>query len=195
MNNENEFLGWDTGFIAEESTFALLPAGEYQFTVTGMERKIYDGPSDKIPNGAPYAELSIEVSGAEGKTTVKERLYMMKKFQWKLTEFFSAIGQTPVIGQPFNPNWSLVIGSQGRVKLEINSYISKGEERQNNRIKEFLKGSANQGVVNNTPPVQPQQNFNQAPAQPQQPSFNQQQGFNQAPQQTQNPGGFQAGAF
>ena len=40
MNNENEFLGWDTGFIAEESTFALLPAGEYQFTVTGMERKI-----------------------------------------------------------------------------------------------------------------------------------------------------------
>ena len=182
MNNENEFLGWDTGFIAEESTFTLLPAGEYQFKVTGMERKVYDGRSDKIPNGAPYAELSIEVTGAEGKTTVTERLYMMKKFQWKLTEFFSAIGQTPVIGQPFNPNWSLVIGSQGRAKVEINTYVYQGEERKNNRIKEFLKGAANQGVVNNTPPVQPQQNFNQPT---QQPNFNQQQ----------NPGGFQAGVF
>ncbi|WP_373790635.1 hypothetical protein [Jeotgalibaca porci] len=194
MNNENEFLGWDTGFIAEESTFVLLPAGEYQFTVTGMERKIYDGKSQNIPNGAPYAELSIKISGEAGSTTIKERLYMMKKFQWKLTEFFSAIGQTPVIGQPFNPNWSLVVGSQGRAKVEINNYISKGEERQNNQIKEFIKSSANQGVVNNTPPVQPQQSFNQAPTQ-HQPSFNQQQGFNQAPQQTQNHGGFQAGAF
>ena len=189
--NENEFLGWDTGFIAEESTFTLLPAGEYQFTVTGMERKIYDGKSDKIPNGAPYAELTVELSGTEGKSSVKERLYMMKKFQWKLTEFFGSIGQAPVIGQPFNPNWSVVIGSTGRAKVEINTYTSQGEERKNNRIKEFIKSSANQGVVN-TPPVPPQQNFNQPP---QQPNYNQQQGFNQTPPPQQNPGGFQAGAF
>lgn len=185
-NNENEFLDWNGGFVAEENSFTLLPAGEYQFTVTNMERKIYDGTSDKIPNGAPYAEVSLEVAGTEGKTIVKERLYMMKKFQWKLTEFFSAIGQAPVIGQPFNPNWSTIIGSTGRAKVEINNYKSQGEDRQNNRIKEFLKPTVQTGT--------PQQNFNQGSQQ----TFNQpapQQNLNQQPQTGQQTTGFQPGAF
>lgn len=185
-NNENEFLDWNGGFVAEENSFTLLPAGEYQFTVTNMERKIYDGTSDKIPNGAPYAEVSLEVSGAAGKTIVRERLYMMKKFQWKLTEFFSAIGQAPVIGQPFNPNWSTIIGSTGRVKVEINSYKSQGEDRQNNRIKEFLKPTAQTGTPQQTFTQPTQQNFNQpAP----------QQGFNQNNQPPQQNTGYNPGAF
>ncbi|MBL1228738.1 hypothetical protein IW492_05765 [Enterococcus sp. BWB1-3] len=175
MNNENEFLDWNGGFIAEENSFTLLPAGEYQFTVVNMEKKFYDGKSDKIPNGAPYTELSLEVNAVEGKTVIKERLYMMKKFQWKLTEFFSSIGQNPVIGQSFNPNWNTVIGSNGQVKLEVNTYTSQGEERKNNRVKEFVKSTAT---------VAPQQqNFNQPP----------QQNFNQQPPQQNN--GFTPGAF
>lgn len=181
MNNENEFLDWNGGFVAEENNYTLLPPGEYPFTVTNWERKTYDGTSDKIPNGAPYAEVSLEFNAPEGKTVVKERLYMMKKFQWKLTEFFSSIGQNPVIGQPFNPNWSMVMGSTGRVNLEINKYVVNGEERQNNRVKEFLKATGTQ-------PAPTQQNFTQQPQQ-----TAQQQNFNQN-QQPQN-GGFTPGAF
>ncbi|MCH4167710.1 MAG: hypothetical protein LKF42_00525 [Streptococcaceae bacterium] len=177
QNNDNEFLDWGGSFIAEESQFTLLPDGEYPFTVTNLERKIYDGNSDKIPNGAPYAEVSLEVVGTEGKTTVFERLYMMKKWQWKLTQFFTSIGQAPVIGQAFSPNWSVVIGSQGRVKVETNTYTVQGQQRQNNRVKEFLKPAANSGVFQQQPTQnfqQPQQNTTPFPTgntQPQQNGF------------------------
>lgn len=175
MNNEeNEFLGWGDSFIAEESSFTLLPAGEYPFKVVGFERKIYDGNSDKIQNGTPYAEIEMEFTGAEGTTRVFDRLYMVKKWQWKLTQFFTGIGQAPVIGQPFSPNWGAVVGSQGRAKLAINKYTSSktGKENKNNQIDEYLAPASNSGVVS-----QPQQPY-QAPTQ-------------STPQQ----GGFQPGAF
>lgn len=171
MNNENEFLDWNGSFIAEETEFTLLEAGKYPFTVTDMERKIYDGNSDKIPNGAPYAEISMKVDGGEqGTTTIKERLYLMKKFTWKLTQFFESIGQAPVVGQPFNPNWNAVVGATGMAEIEVNQYVSNGQERKNNRAKAFLKPEANQ-FVNNQQPNQTQ------PAQPQQPANNSNSGF------------------
>lgn len=177
MNNENEFLDWNGSFIAEETEFTLLKPGKYPFTVTDMERKIYDGNSDKIPNGAPYAEISMKVDGGEqGTTTVKERLYLMKKFTWKLTQFFESIGQAPVIGQPFNPNWNAVVGSKGTAEVEINTFMSNGEERQNNRVKNFIKPEANQ-FMNNQQAGQTQTTQSQQT------------------QQNNNTGGFQPGAF
>lgn len=157
MNQENEFLEWGDSFIAEESNFKLFQPGEYPFIVKKMERKIYDGQSTKIPNGAPYAEITMEFSGPEGTTLVTDRLYLMRSWQWKLTQFFSGIGQAPVVGQPFTPNWGAVIGSQGRAKLEINTYMSKGSERKNNQVKEYLE---HQGQVQQF--QQPTQNFNQS---------------------------------
>lgn len=152
INNENEFIGWDDSFIAEESQFTLLPAGDYPFTIVGCERKIHDGNSDKIQNGTPFVEVVVKIKGQEGETTVKERLYMVKKFSWKLTQFFTSIGQAPVVGQPFSPNWNMVVGSTGIAKVEVNTYTKDGQEKQNNRIKEFLKPAANTNTMQ-----QPQQ--------------------------------------
>lgn len=158
MNNDNEFISWDGSFDAEESQFVLLPEGKYPFQVTGMERKNYEGKSEKIPNGCPYAEVSVNLFSQDGKsTTVKERLYLLKKFQWKLTQFFISIGQPVVVGQPFKPNWSTVIGSKSEAEVTVNQYTgSDGQDHKNNRIKEFLKPKVNAGVVNQTP-TQPQQ--------------------------------------
>lgn len=144
MNNtENEFLSWDSGFIAEESEFVVLDPGVCKFTVKEFERKIYDGKSEKIPNGTPYAEIEMEFVGAKGKTTVKERLYLLKRMQWKLTEFFAAIGQNPTIGQAFMPNWNAVVGSSGYAELEVNHYKdNSGNDRSNNRPNKFLKPNA-----------------------------------------------------
>lgn len=199
MNNENEVIGWGDSFQAEESSFKLLPAGEYNFTVTGFERKIYDGNSNKIQNGTPYAEVTLKVSGAEGESEVSDRIFMLKKWQWKLTQFFAGIGQSPIIGQPFQPNWSNVVGSQGRVKLIVNKYTKRdGSEGESNQVDEYLPGGQTQPVYTQQPtynqaPQQP--NFNQPPMQnqPQQGFTQPQQGFNQ-PQQPQA-GGFQPGAF
>lgn len=180
MNNEeNEFIGWGDSFNAEESTFTLLPDGEYPFTITGFERKIYDGNSTKIQNGTPYAEIEMEFTGAEGTTKVFDRLYMVKKWQWKLTQFFTGIGQAPVIGQPFAPNWGNVVGSRGNAKLKINKYTKKdGSLGENNQIDEYLAPAANSGVVSQQA-QQPQQTYQAPPQQT----------------QTQQQGGFQPGAF
>ncbi len=161
MNNENEFISWDGAFEAEENQFITLPEGTYPFEVTGMERKVYDGNSDKIPNGAPYAEVSVKLTAPDGQSsTVRERLYLLKKFQWKLTQFFKSIGEQVVVGQPFKPNWNAVVGGKGQATVTVNHYTKDGEERTNNRIKEYLEPSKNSGVINpvpQSPQPQPQQ--------------------------------------
>ena len=138
---DNEFLDWDGSFVAEESQFTTLKDGDYPFEVTKIERKMYDGNSQKIPNGAPYAEVSLRFDGGEqGNTTVTERLYLLKSLAWKLTEFFGSIGQASVVGQPFKPNWNAVVGSHGVATLTIHKYTGRdGQERSNNQVKKFKK--------------------------------------------------------
>ena len=110
MNNQNnEFLNWGEGFTAQEDEFVLLDEGVYNFTVTKMEKKVYSGNSTKIPNGCPYAELNVQVQSQKGTTNIRERLYLLKSMQWKLTQFFASIGQPVVTGQVFNPNWMLLL--------------------------------------------------------------------------------------
>lgn len=166
MNPENEFLSWEGSFIAEESSFMLLPVGEYDFLIKNMERKYYDG-AGSIPNGAPYAEVHLECTGPNGSSLVKDKLFLMKSWQWKLTQFFTSIGQAPITGQPFTPNWSQVIGSKGRLKIKINTSNNDPDKKFNN-VDVYLE------------PKQPMQNsqtnFNQAPPvqnNQKQPSFNQ----------------------
>lgn len=191
--NENEFLSWDDAFVAEESEFTLLPAGDYPYKVTKMERKIYDGNSSKIQNGTPMVELTLSIDGGEkGTTVVSERIFMLKRFSWKLTEFFTSIGQPVVIGQPFKPNWQTVIGSKGMAKVEVNNYTnSKGEPGQNNRVKNFLKPETNNFMGQGQPAQQPTQAPNYQQNNYQQPQTN--TGFNQTPPQNNNWGG--AGQF
>lgn len=194
MNNnasgmDNEFLGWDSSFVAEESQFTTLKDGDYPFEVTKIERKMYDGNSQKIPNGAPYAEVSLRFNGGEqGNTTVTERLYLLKSLAWKLTEFFGSIGQAPVVGQPFKPNWNVVVGSHGIATLTIHKYTGRdGQERSNNQVKKFKKGGQ--------APQQPMQQMPQQPVQGyQQPAQQQPVQPQQAPQQAPN-NDFFPGAF
>lgn len=189
---DNEFLSWDGSFVAEESQFTTLKDGDYPFEVTKIERKMYDGNSQKIPNGAPYAEVSLRFNGGEqGNTTVTERLYLLKSLAWKLTEFFGSIGQAPVVGQPFKPNWNVVVGSHGVATLTIHKYTSRdGQERSNNQVKKFKKGgqapqqAPQQQIPQQQAPQGYQQPVQQQPVQPQ-----------QAPQQQVPNNDFFPGAF
>ena len=193
MNNstnamDNEFLGWDDSFVAEESQFTTLKDGDYPFEVTKIERKMYDGNSQKIPNGAPYAEVSLRFDGGEqGNTTVTERLYLLKSFAWKLTEFFGSIGQAPVVGQPFKPNWNAVVGSHGVATLTIHKYTSRdGQERSNNQVKKFKEGGQTPQQPVQQMPQQPVQGYQQPVQGYQQPVQQQPVQPQQAPQQAPN---------
>lgn len=147
-------LSWDSQ-IEQESSFVLLPEGEYEFRVEKMERSQYQpSQKSKIRETAPQAELELKIQSSEGEATVFERLILHTATEWKLSEFFIAIGQK-VKGQPFTPNWSQVPGATGRVKIEINKYkTNQGQDRENNRVVEFLEPNAN-------PQQQSQQNQQQ----------------------------------
>lgn len=134
---DNRALDWNDT-ISAESEFELLPEGTYNFTVTAMERGRYDG-SEKM-SACPIANLTLAVSDpASGKSgTVLESLYLNAKAEWRLSQFFTAIGQKKK-GEPLAMNWNAVPGSTGRLELSINKYTDKnGNQKENNRVDKYL---------------------------------------------------------
>ena len=148
-NNVNDIpMGWDDEIVNDGEGFRLLPKGEYDFTVDSFERKRYDGEKMKA---CPMAELSITIHDKDGDITITENLFLNRKMEWKLCQFFTAIGARKH-GEPLRMNWNIVKGAKGRCKVIIDTYISKkdGKERENNKISEFLDPSEYAA------PVQPQ---------------------------------------
>lgn len=138
MDDRNREIGWDDPIENDGEEYTTLEPGEYEFTVTGFERKRYEG-SAKVPP-CNMAELKLRISSpVQGSTTTSERLFMIAKFEWKLCQFFTAIGQRKK-GEKLHPNWNAVVGSTGRCRVSVNTYTDKnGNEQTNNRVEEFLE--------------------------------------------------------
>lgn len=145
-NNTNAAMNEDLGTgldwnaeISKESEFELLPAGTYDFTVEDMQRGEFPG-SAKMSR-CYKADLKIRVSDpATGKSgRVFDTLYLNSKAEWRLSQFFTSIGQKKH-GETLRMNWNKVIGSTGKLKLSINKYTNSktGEDRENNRVSEYL---------------------------------------------------------
>lgn len=110
---QNKALNWDDE-ITQESTFTLLPEGEYDFKVVNFERAWYDG-SDKIPP-CNKAIITIKVETPQGEAELKENLFLTTKTEGLLSAFFGSIGLKKK-GEPLRMNWGKVIGSTGRAKV------------------------------------------------------------------------------
>lgn len=152
-NNENEILGWDDEISGEVNEFIDLEPGIYKFTITNLERKYTDKATNAIPAGTPYAMVSVQVERADGKTKVmKERLYLMRKFEWKLSQVFVSVGLIQEGVRGAMP-WNRLVGSQG--VCEVGKHTYNGETYDN--IKSFLTPRQAQEPVDkatgiNTPP-------------------------------------------
>lgn len=128
-------LDWDSE-ISAESSFTLLPEGEYPFTVVTFERKYHNG-SEKLP-ACPKAELKIEIDGGDkGKAVVTHNLFISRKTEGLLCEFFISIGQKKH-GEPLKMNWQLVPGATGRCKIGVRTY----KDNDYNEIKKFIEPKA-----------------------------------------------------
>lgn len=126
-------LGWDDSIEYNGSEYSLLPEGEYNFQVTGMERKRFNG-SEKMKS-CPMAELKIMVLGPEDtKALITHRLYLNTIVEKKIGAFFVSIGQGKK-GETFVPNWGHVVGATGRCKLGTREYNGNTY----NEIKAFLE--------------------------------------------------------
>lgn len=114
-------MGWDEE-ILEESNYTVLPDGDYDFIVKSLERGIHEPKEGgKIP-ACKKATLSIELSNSAGdKTTIEHRMFLCKSQEWKLSEFFLAIGQKKH-GEPLKPAWAAVVGTRGKCKVGKREY-------------------------------------------------------------------------
>lgn len=174
-NQQDRELGWDDE-ISKESEFQLLPAGDYDFTVTNFERGRHAG-SANLP-ACNKAIVSIAINSERGKTTLKENFFLHTSTEAFLTEFFTGIGQKEK-GKPVRMNWNTVIGSTGRLKLKIRNWTDKNNQpRQNNEVQSYYPKE----VTAQQAPPQQQQTYQQPPAQPN--NQYQQPPVNQPPQNT-----------
>lgn len=127
-------LSWDDE-ISNESSYILLEEGDYDFTVTAFERGRFPG-SSKLP-ACGKATLTLAVETREGTASVKYDLIMYSTLEWKLSEFFRAIGQKKH-GEPLRPRWNEVVGSRGRAHFKPRTYTKKdGSEGKANDVDRF----------------------------------------------------------
>lgn len=145
MTNQTEReLGWEDTIEKDGGEFVVLPAGDYNFTVTKFERARFQG-SRNLP-ACNQAKLEITVHSIEhGDVIVFHNLFLHTKTEGLLSNFFAGIGQKKK-GEVLKPNWQQVVGSKGRLKLETNKFSGRdGSERINNQIKSFYpKEDSNQ---------------------------------------------------
>ena len=113
-------IGWDDTITQDAEEFHLVPAGDYQFIVEKFERGRFAGSSKMPP--CNMAKLTIKLFDNVGNITViNHNLMLHTKTEWKLSEFFTAIGQKKR-GQPLRPDWNRVVGSSGICKVIVKNY-------------------------------------------------------------------------
>ncbi|MED1786182.1 hypothetical protein P4V47_01415 [Brevibacillus laterosporus] len=188
MNQIDRELSWDDEIEKDGGEFIVLPAGDYNFTVTKFERGRFTG-SEKMP-ACNQAKLELKIHSPEhGDVVVFHNLFLHTKTEGLLSNFFAGIGQKKK-GEKLRMNWNAVVGSKGRLKLEVNTFKGKkdGVDRTNNQVKTFYPYDELPGAVGQQPPQYQQQNQYQQP----------QQNQYQAPFPTgtqQQSGGFVPGKF
>lgn len=135
---EQKKFGWDDEIENEGGQFTLFEPGIYKFTVTKFERERYQG-GEKIP-ACNCADLELEITDESGHTTtVLERLFLIEKMEWKLCQFFTALGLRKK-GERFRMQFDKILGRSGMAKVIVNRYKDKktGEDRENNKIDTYL---------------------------------------------------------
>lgn len=139
--NDNQSAGreynWDDEISQDSAEFALLPEGEYEFSVTEFERGRYPGGA-KLPS-CPKATVSLRFEGVEGVAVIKHNFFLHSKCEGLLCAFFTCLGMRKR-GEPLRMDWPGTVGRTGRAKITVRSYTGNdGREYQTNDVKQFLE--------------------------------------------------------
>ena len=134
---ENTAFNWDStiGSNAQEQDtgFKPLPEGDYEFVINSVTKKIYNG-SAKMP-ACPQASIEIHVDDpTTGRTVpVFTNLFLCSSQEWKLTQFFKAIGVMSPNDKQLRMRWNIE-GERGICHIAPREYNGK----QYNDIKKWL---------------------------------------------------------
>ena len=120
---ENELFDWDSEIESDGQEYVTVQPGDYAFTVTKVERQNYPGnvnSGGKIP-ACHLAVVTGEIDVPKGKATFRERLYLYKGYEWKLSAFFRCLGMKKH-GEKLRMNFNGAIGKRGMAKFGIHEY-------------------------------------------------------------------------
>ena len=116
---ENELFDWDSEIESDGQEYVTVTPGDYAFTVTKVERQQFKG-SDKIPE-CQMALVSGTIDVPKGTATFRERLYLCKSFEWKLSGFFRCLGMKKH-GEKLRMNFPGAVGKRGLAKFSVHEY-------------------------------------------------------------------------
>ena len=151
--NKGYELDWDSEIDNEGSEFIVAEPGDYDFVVTAFERGRFQGSAKMPPCNQAKLTIRLEIPSSDGTCEIKHNLFLHSKTEWKLCEFFTAIGQRQS-GQRVAMNWNAVIGSKGRCKVSKRSFESKeGKTLWTNDIDKFYAPSNVGNVPQNSTPA------------------------------------------
>lgn len=140
MSNEQnmEVFDWDSVIEADGQDFSPLPAGDYIFEVTGMNKEFFKG-SAKVP-ACPRAALTLKVYSEDmsRSVTVYESILLCKKMEWRISSFLRSVGLKKH-GQKVQPNWDNMIGLSGGAHFTVEDYTgSDGKVHQRNHLDSYI---------------------------------------------------------
>ena len=135
--NKGYELDWDSEIEKEGSEFVVAEPGDYDFVITAFERGRFQGSAKMPPCNQAKLTVRLKLPDSDGICEIKHNLFLHSKTEWKLCEFFTAIGQRQS-GQRVAMNWNGVIGATGRCKVSRRSFTNKdGKELLTNDIDKF----------------------------------------------------------
>ena len=194
-------MGWDDVIGKDTPDFVMVPAGDYFFTVTNFERARHNGSEKLPPCNKAVLTVRLDIPEEQGACVFKHNLFLSRKTEGILCEFFTAIGQRRH-GETISMDWGRVVGSRGRCRVGIRKYMGKdGREYEQNEIQRFYDPVEEQPQA--SAPAAPQGYAPPAPAAPAPQNWQQNtgapaygQGYAQPqPQAAPAPGGWQPGKF
>ena len=132
----SKVLSWDSPI--EESQ--LLPAGLATFEITE-----YKGAAEKNHRecgkfgDVPVADITLRCKIGDEEGDVRESLMLVQDMAWKVSKFFTCIGDRVSGSGAHVPDWraSHIMGKKGRCVLEVVA-PSKAGGRSFNRVAQWL---------------------------------------------------------
>ena len=123
----------------------LLPEGEAIFTVVKLDRTRKDfGKFGTINVAVVKLMASTLVEGSDAAAEITVQLGLHHDLDWKITQFFTALGQRKHGDEGnFVPSWGKIVGQTGRCKITHRTYAKKDDKDGAktgvaNEIAEFL---------------------------------------------------------
>lgn len=116
---ENGALGWDDAIQEDGDEYTLLRPGNYEFEVVDFERA-YHGGSAKLPP-CNKAVMTLRVFGDGQQAYIKYNLFLHKKTEGMISQFFRGIGMKGK-GEQVRMDFAGAIGKHGMCKVKHREY-------------------------------------------------------------------------